>query len=457
MMIAGAGPACHIQYGVDMNPGAHVVISSKQPLLWWRAIYVQVLIAIALGTLLGWAAPSLGVEVRPLGDLFIRLVRMLLIPIVFATVTVGIAKMSNLKQLGRVGVLTLLYFEIMSSLALIVGLVIANLVRPGAGINADLSHANLGSIASYTKPHVGSSGIDLVLNIVPESIVQAFAQGEMLPVLFFAVMFGIGLSMKGRASKVAIETLDSMLAGLFGVMGIVMRLAPLGAFGAMGFTVGRYGLSSLLQLGQLMACVYLTCAVFIVLVLGGVARASGFSIIRFLHFIRPEIAIVFGTCSSETVLPQLMEKLQRAGCSEPVVGLVMPAGITFNPDGSAIYLSFATLFIAQATNVSLSLSQQLGLLLVLLITSKGSAGVAGSAFIALAATLSSTDVLPVAGLTLLLGVDRFMNEARAVTNTIGNALATVVVAQWEGCLDRAQFARALGGQLVPTEELPVEG
>jgi len=407
----------------------------------WHSIYFQVLLAIAVGIGLGWADPYIGTQMKVFGDLFIRCVRMLLVPIVFATITVGIARMVDLKQLGRVGLRTVIYFEVASTLALAIGLIVGNVFKPGDGINADLSHADMSSIAKFTKPH--ASMTDSILHVVPDSIVQSFANGDILPVLLFSVLFGVGLSIKREATQGAIDTLDSFLHGLFAVMEMVMRLAPLGAFGAMAFTVGKYGLGSLLYLAKLVICVYGSSALFVFVVLGTIARLAGFRIVPFLKFIRTEIAIVLGTCSSESVLPQLMQKLERAGCSKPIVGLVMPTGITFNPDGSSIYLSLATLFIAQATNTPMSITQQLALLAVLLLTSKGSAGVAGAGFIALAATLSTVDSLPVAGLTLLLGVDRFMNEARAITNTIGNAVATVVIAKWEGVLDQEMFESAI--------------
>jgi aerobic C4-dicarboxylate transport protein len=422
----------------DMPP----IGSTRNATPVWRTLYAQVLFAVALGIAFGWAYPRLGVQVKVLGDLFIRLVRMLLVPIVFASVATGIARLSDLKELGRIGVRTVLYFEIVSTLALLIGVLVANLVKPGAGLNADLSRADTSTIAPYMKQE-SASGIDFIVNIVPDNMVQALAKGDILPVLFIAVLFGVGLSIKRQAAQPAIAIVESLLEGLFGMMSIVMRFAPLGAFGAMGFTIGRYGLESLVQLGQLLICFYLTCAAFIFLVLGGIAAIAGFSILRFLKLIRAEIAIVLGTCSSESVMPQLLEKLERIGCPRPVVGLVIPAGITFNPDGSAIYLSLATLFIAQATNTPLDVGQQLALLAVMLLTSKGSAGVAGAGFIALAATLGASNALPVAGLALLLGIDRFMNEARAVTNTIGNAVAAVIVSKWEGTLDSSRFADSL--------------
>jgi aerobic C4-dicarboxylate transport protein len=375
------------------------------------------------------------------GDFFIRCVKMVLIPIIFLTITVGVARMTDIKRLGAVGIKTILYFEVISTMALAIGLIVGNLVQPGAGFNVDVSKIDTASIATFQKS--SATLAETIFTLVPENILWAMSKGEILPVLIFAVLFGVGLSLSGKFAQSAVDAMDSALHGFFGVMRIVMRLAPIGAFGALAFTIGKYGISSVVNLALLVACVYLTSAFFIVFVLGAVARIARVPMLKFLRYIRAEIAIVLGTCSSESVLPQLMEKLERAGCPKPIVGLVMPAGITFNPDGSAIYLSLAALFISQATNTTLSLTDQIALLAVMLVTSKGSAGVAGAAFIALAATLATTHTLPVAGLALLLGVDRFMNEARAVTNTIGNALATLVVSRWQGELDDKAMMQAL--------------
>lgn len=405
------------------------------------SLYFQVLIGVAAGIAVGWLFPSVAVPLKSLGDFFIRCVKMLLVPIVFATIAVGIARMTDIKELGRVGIKTILYFELASTAALIIGMIVGNVFAPGAGLNVDPATIDTKSIAGFSKP--ATSFFDSIFHLVPDNIVRAFSNGDILPVLVFAVLFGIGLSLHRKATQQAVDALDGVLSALFGVMAMVMWLAPIGAFGAMAFTVGKYGLGSLLSLAKLVACVYGTSILFVLVVLGGIAKLCKIQILPFLRFIRAEIAVVLGTCSSESVLPQLIEKLERCGCPKPIVGLVMPAGITFNPDGSAIYLSLAVIFIAQATNTPLDLVQQLGLLAVLLLTSKGSAGVAGAAFIALAATLSTTNAIPVAGLALLLGVDRFMNEARAVTNTIGNALATVAISVWEGGFDRQAYERAL--------------
>jgi len=418
-----------------------VMVPKKSPPRVWSAIYFQVVIAAIFGIGLGWYLPALGTEMKIFGEFFIRCVKMVVIPIIFLTITVGVARMTDIKRLGAVGIKTILYFEVISTMALAIGLIVGNLVQPGAGFNVDVSKIDTTSIATFQKS--STTLADTIFTLVPENILWAMSKGEILPVLIFAVLFGIGLSLSGKFAQSAVDAMDSALHGFFGVMRIVMRLAPIGAFGALAFTIGKYGISSVVNLALLVACMYLTAAFFIVFVLGAVARIARVPMLKFLRYIRAEIAIVLGTCSSESVLPQLMEKLERAGCPKPIVGLVMPAGITFNPDGSAIYLSLAALFISQATNTTLSLTDQIGLLAVMLVTSKGSAGVAGAAFIALAATLATTHTLPVAGLALLLGVDRFMNEARAVTNTIGNALATLVVSRWQGELDDKAMMQAL--------------
>jgi aerobic C4-dicarboxylate transport protein len=417
--------------------------ASAQP--FWRSLYVQVIVAITLGAVLGLIAPHVGAQLNILGDAFTRLIRMVLVPVVFATVTLGIARMADIKKLGRLGSKTLIYFEVVSTLALLVGLIAANLLRPGAGLNVDVATLDHSAVARFVPKAPGaSSWVDQLIAVIPANVFEAFVAGDMLPILFFAVIFGTGLSLTPKQSAAFIGVLESALAGLFSVMGIVMRLAPLAAFGGMAFTVGKFGWMALAQLLGLAAAAYGASALFVWLVLGAIAACAGFNILKFLAFIKDELFIVFGTCSSESVLPRLMQKLEAAGCARPVVGLVMPAGVVFNPDGSAIYLSLAVQFIAQATNTPLDLAHQLGLLAVLMLTSKGSAGVAGAGFVALAATLNSTSSVPVEGLALLLGVDRFMNEARAVTNTIGNAVATVVIARWEGLLERETFRTTLG-------------
>ncbi|RDK04923.1 dicarboxylate/amino acid:cation symporter [Cupriavidus lacunae] len=411
-------------------------------------LYVQVLLGVSAGVALGVWAPDIASDLKPLGDIFIKLIKMVFAPIIFATVVLGIARMENMKELGRVGVRALIYFEVLSTFALALGLLVVNVVQPGHGMNIDPAHLDTKAIASYThaaeKPH---TFIDFMMNLVPTSIVDALAKNDILQILVFATLFGIALSHIGARARPVVDFLDSFTHGIFTVVGMIMRLAPIAAFGAMAFTVGKYGLGSVVSLGKLMGTMYITCFLFVVIVLGGVARLSGFSLWKFLKYIRDEIFTVLGTSSSESVVPQLMRKLENAGVSKPVVGLVVPAGLTFNPDGQCIYYTMAAIFVAQATNTPLTLMDQLIVLGVLLLTSKGSAGVTGSGFITLAATLASLGKIPVAGMVLLLGVDRFMSEARAITNTIGNAVGTLAIARWVGAVDRQQLADALDGKL----------
>ncbi|NDY92891.1 C4-dicarboxylate transporter DctA [Ideonella livida] len=411
-------------------------------------LYVQVLIGVSAGVLLGLFAPQLGTDLKPLGDAFIRLIKMVFAPVIFATVVLGIARMENMKELGRVGARALIYFEVLSTFALLLGLVVVNLVQPGVGMNVDASQLDTKAIANYTAAAAKPTGtVDFLLNLVPISVVDALAKNDILQILVFATFFGVALSQLGSRAKPVVDFLEAFTHAIFAVVNMVMRLAPLAAFGAMSFTIGKYGLGAIVQLGQLMATMYLTCFLFVTLVLGAIARWCGFSLWRFLRYIRDELFTVLGTSSSESVVPQLMRKLERAGISKPVVGLVVPSGLTFNPDGQCIYYTMAAIFVAQATNTPLTLTDQLVVLGVLLLTSKGSAGVTGSGFITLAATLASMGKIPVAGMVLLLGVDRFMSEARAITNTIGNAVGTVAIARWVGAVDREQLQRALDGQL----------
>ncbi|TCK36219.1 DAACS family dicarboxylate/amino acid:cation (Na+ or H+) symporter/aerobic C4-dicarboxylate transport protein [Paraburkholderia sp. BL8N3] len=405
-------------------------------------LYVQVLIGIIAGILLGHFYPDIGSQLKPLGDLFIKLIRMLLAPIIFASVVVGIARMSNLHEAGRVGVKAVLYFEIASTIALVVGLVVVNIIKPGAGMNIDPAHIDSSSIATYTQAAKQHGMLDFFMSIVPNSIVGAFANGEILPVIFFSVLLAIALAKLGPRTAPFVDMLDMFLQGMFGVVRIVMYVAPIGAFGGMAFTIAKYGIGTLASFGQLMLCLYLTSIFFVVVVLGLVMRMCGLSLWKFLRYIKDELFITLGTASTEAVLPQMLIKMEKMGCSRPVVGMVLPTGYTFNADGTAIYLTMAAMFIAQAMNVHLTLWDQLLVLGVLLLTSKGSAGVAGAGFVALAATLATMHKIPVEGLVLLLGVDRFLNEARAVTNLIGNGVATVVVARWEGELDM-KTARAM--------------
>jgi aerobic C4-dicarboxylate transport protein len=410
-----------------------------------RSLYFQVIVAIVLGVLLGTLYPDAGAMMKPLGDGFIKLIKMLIAPVIFCTVVTGIVGVEDMKKVGKTGGLALIYFEVMSTVALIVGLAVANIVRPGSGLNVDPHTLDTGAVAAYTGAGKLQSATDFLLNVIPTTVVDAFAKGEILQVLLFAVLFGFALQRLGSRGAPMLGFIDVLSQALFGIVAVVMRLAPLGAFGAMAFTIGKYGFASLLALGELMASFYVTCLVFIFGALGLVARLHGFSIWRFVRYIRDELFIVLGTSSSESVLPRMIAKLQKLGAAKPVVGLVIPAGYSFNLDGTSIYLTMATLFIAQATNTPMSLLQQLTLLAVLLLTSKGAAGVTGSGFIVLAATLSSVGTLPVAGLALILGIDRFMSEARALTNVIGNGVATLVVAKWTGELDVVTMRGELQG------------
>jgi aerobic C4-dicarboxylate transport protein len=411
-----------------------------------RSLYFQVIVAIVLGVLLGTLYPDAGAMMKPLGDGFIKLIKMLIAPVIFCTVVMGIAGVEDMKKVGKTGGLALAYFEVMSTVALVVGLAVANIVRPGSGLNVDPHTLDTGAVAAYTGAGKLQSVTDFLLNVIPTTVVDAFAKGEILQVLLFAVLFGFALQRLGSRGAPMLGFIDLLSQALFGIVAVVMRLAPLGAFGAMAFTIGKYGFASLLALGELMASFYLTCLVFIFGALGLVARLHGFSIWRFVAYIRDELFIVLGTSSSESVLPRMIAKLQKLGAAKPVVGLVIPAGYSFNLDGTSIYLTMATLFIAQATNTPMNLLQQLTLLAVLLLTSKGAAGVTGSGFIVLAATLSSVGTLPVAGLALILGIDRFMSEARALTNVIGNGVATLVVAKWTGELDVVTMRGELQGK-----------
>ena len=414
-----------------------------------RKLYVQVLIAVVAGAMLGHFLPNFATELKVLSDIFIRMIKMVLAPVIFCSVVLGIARMENMKELGRIGVKALLYFEVASTIALLFGLAVVNLLRPGEGMNVDAARLNASSVSQYTEAATKQDGIlGFIVHAVPQSVVEAFAKGDILQILFFGVLLGIALSQIGAASRPAVAFMDSFLTAVFKIVSMVMRVAPLGAFGAMAFTIGAYGLGSLVSLGKVLMCVYLSCILFVVFGFGLVARLSGFSLWKFLKFIRDEIFTVAGTCSSESVLPQLMRKLELAGVPKPVVGLVVPGGLSFNADGSAIYFTVAAIFIAQATNTPLSLFEQLTILGVLMLTSKGSAGVAGAGFVTLAATLAAMHSIPVSGLVLLLGVDRFMAEARSVTNTIGNAVGAVAVAAWEKSLDREKLAAALDGRLV---------
>jgi aerobic C4-dicarboxylate transport protein len=420
----------------------------------YRSLYFQVITAIVIGVGLGHFYPETGAAMKPLGDGFIKLIKMIIAPIIFCTVVVGIAGMEDMKKVGRTGGYALLYFEIVSSIALIVGLTIVNIVQPGAGMNIDPASLDTRGIAAYAKPGQMQSTTDFLLNIIPGTVVDAFAKGEILQVLLIAVLFGFSLHQFGGRGTLVFDFVEKTSHVLFSIVGVIMKLAPIGAFGAMAFTIGKYGLGSLLSLGKLMATFYLTCLVFILLVLGLIAKTHGFSILKFIRYIKEELLIVLGTSSSESVLPRMMAKMENLGVKKSTVGLVIPTGYSFNLDGTSIYLTMAAVFIAQATSTPMTLTQQLTLLAVLLLTSKGAAGVTGSGFIVLAATLSAVGQVPVAGLALILGIDRFMSEARALTNLVGNGVATVVVGAWCGELDTARMQRVLDNESADDAEEP---
>lgn len=407
------------------------------------SLYFQVLLAITLGVILGHIYPDLGADMKPLGDGFVKLIKMIIAPVIFCTVVTGIAGMESMKEVGKTGAIALLYFEVVSTIALIIGLCVVNLLQPGAGMNVDPATLDASAISSYAEQAKAQGIIPFLLDVIPGSVIGAFASGNILQVLLFAVLFGFSLHHIGEKGKVIFNVIDSFSQVIFGIINMIMRLAPVGAFGAMAFTIGKYGIGSLVQLGQLIACFYMTCLLFIFLVLGSIARANGFSILRFISYIREELLIVLGTSSSESVLPRMLVKMEALGCKKSVVGLVIPTGYSFNLDGTSIYLTMAAIFIAQATNTPLDLFQQITLLVVLLISSKGAAGVTGSGFIVLAATISAVGHLPLAGLALILGIDRFMSEARALTNLIGNGVATLVVALYCDQLDEQQMHEAL--------------
>jgi aerobic C4-dicarboxylate transport protein len=424
------------------------------PKPFYRSLYFQVIAAIVIGVLLGHFYPQTGEAMKPLGDGFIKLIKMVIAPIIFCTVVVGIAGMEDMKKVGKTGGLALMYFEIVSSVALIVGLLIINVVKPGVGMNIDAASLDTKGIAAYTKPGQMASTTEFLLNVIPNTVVDAFAKGEILQVLLFAVLFGFALHKFGGRGTLVFDFIEKFSHVLFSIVGYIMKVAPIGAFGAMAFTIGKYGVGSLMQLGQLMATFYVTCVIFIFVVLGAIARFHGFSIWKFIKYIKEELLIVLGTSSSESVLPRMMTKMENLGARKSVVGLVIPTGYSFNLDGTSIYLTMAAVFIAQATNTPMTIGQQITLLLVLLLTSKGAAGVTGSGFIVLAATLSAVGHVPVAGLALILGIDRFMSEARALTNLIGNGVATVVVAKWTGDLDTARMREVLNNETAVDADEP---
>ena len=413
----------------------------RQP--FYKMLYVQVLFAITVGILLGHFYPETGVALKPLGDGFVKLIKMVIAPIIFCTVVSGIAGMQDMKAIGKTGGYALLYFEIVSTIALMIGLVVVNVVQPGVGMHIDPATLDASKIAAYAQAGEAQSTIGFLLNVIPSTVVGAFANGDILQVLFFSVIFAFALQRMGEFGRPVLEFIDRIAHVMFGIINMIMKLAPIGAFGAMAFTIGQYGVGSLVQLGQLMICFYITCVFFVLVVLGGIARAHGFSVLRLIRYIREELMIVLGTSSSESALPRMLTKMEKLGANKSVVGLVIPTGYSFNLDGTSIYLTMAAVFIAQATDTPMDITHQITLLLVLLVASKGAAGVTGSGFIVLAATLSAVGHLPVAGLALILGIDRFMSEARALTNLVGNGVATLVVAKWCKQLDEDTLQREL--------------
>lgn len=426
----------------------------RQP--FYKHLYVQVLAAIIAGILLGHFYPEIGAQLKPLGDAFIKLVKMIIAPVIFLTVATGIAGMSDMKKVGRVAGKAMLYFFTFSTLALIVGLVVANVVQPGAGMHIDPATLDAAAVATYTEKAHDSSIVGFLMNIIPTTIVGAFADGDILQVLFFSILFGISLALVGERGKPVTDFLQAVIAPVFKLVAILMKAAPIGAFGAMAFTIGKYGIGSVTNLAMLIGTFYLTSFLFVAVILGAVCRYNGFSILALIRYIKEELLLVLGTSSSEAALPGLMNKMEKAGCKRSVVGLVIPTGYSFNLDGTNIYMTLAALFIAQATDIQLPLGDQILLLAVAMLSSKGAAGITGAGFITLAATLSVVPSVPVAGMALILGIDRFMSECRALTNFIGNAVATVVVARWEGELDQTLFHAALGGKVLEEDDIQPE-
>jgi aerobic C4-dicarboxylate transport protein len=426
--------------------------TGRQPI--YRSLYAQVITAILIGVLVGHFFPQTGEALKPLGDGFIKLIKMIIAPIIFCTVVVGIAGMEDMKRVGKTGGYALLYFEVVSTIALIVGLVVVNVLRPGEGMHVDPATLDTKGIAAYTGPGKLQGTVDFLLAIIPTTVVDAFAKGEMLQVLLFSLLFGFALHRFGGRGTLVFDGIEKTSHVLFAIVGMIMKVAPIGAFGAMAFTIGKYGVGSLLSLAKLMGAFYATCFIFVFVVLGLIARLHGFSVWKFIKYIKEELFIVLGTSSSESVLPRMMAKLENLGVRKSTVGLVIPTGYSFNLDGTSIYLTMAAVFIAQATDTPMTLTQQLTLLGVLLLTSKGAAGVTGSGFIVLAATLSAVGHVPVAGLALILGIDRFMSEARALTNLVGNGVATVVVGKWTGDLDTGRLQAVLNNETAAEADAP---
>ncbi|MCK8787185.1 dicarboxylate/amino acid:cation symporter [Roseomonas sp. NAR14] len=427
----------------------------RKPRKFYQHLYVQVLAAITIGILLGHYQPALATEMKPLGDAFIKLVKMIIAPVIFLTVVTGIAGMRDMGKVGRVAGKAMLYFLCFSTLALVIGMVVANVVRPGAGLNIDPASLDARAVSGYAARAHESTLVGFLTNIIPSTPISAFASGDILQVLFFSVLLGISLSLIGEKADPLMTVLNSLSTAMFRLVAILMKAAPIGAFGAMAFTIGKYGIGSIASLALLIATFYFTSILFVLVVLGAVARYNGFSILALIRYIKEELLLVLGTSSSEAALPTLMEKLEKAGCAKSVVGLVVPTGYSFNLDGTNIYMTMAALFIAQAVGIDLSIWDQVLLLLVAMLSSKGAAGITGAGFITLAATLSVVPSVPVAGMALILGIDRFMSECRALTNFIGNAVATIVVARWEGELDRDQLNAALSGTVAERPVLAV--
>ena len=418
-----------------MKDAAVSPVAPAKPKRLYKSLYFQVICAITIGVLLGYFYPELGAQMKPLGDAFIKLIKMIIAPVIFLTVVHGIASMKDLKKVGRVGVKALIYFEVLTTIALIIGLLVVNIWQPGAGMNVDPSTLDTAAIAAYTTKAASQSTVDFFLHIIPSTAIGAFAEGDILQVLLFSLLFAFALHMVGERGESVLKMVDDLAQVVFAIVAIIMRAAPIGAFGAMAFTIGKYGIGTLVSLGSLMAAFYTTCLLFIFVVLGIIAKLAGFNILKFIRYIKEELLIVLGTSSSESVLPRMIAKMENLGVDKSVAGLVIPTGYSFNLDGTCIYLTMAAIFLAQATNTELTIAQELGIIAILLLTSKGAAGVTGSGFIVLASTLAAVGDIPVASIALILGVDRFMSEARALTNLIGNGVATVVVAKWENALD----------------------
>ena len=437
---------------MQFNPQAGAGTPARKP--FYRVLYIQVIMAIILGAVIGHFWPQLGADLKPLGDAFIKLVKMIIAPLIFITIVTGLAGMGDLKGVGSVAGKAFGYFFVFSTLALVVGLIVANVVQPGTGMNIDPATLDPAAVQGYAAKAHESTLTGFMMEIIPTTLISAFTEGNILQVLFVAILFGVGVILVGEPAKPIIRLFEAAGQIIFRVVDILMKLAPIGAFGAFAFTIGKYGIGSVMNLAELVLTFYITSAIFVLVILGAVARVNGFSILALIRYLKEEILLVLGTSSSESALPRLMEKMEKAGCARPVVGMVVPTGYSFNLDGTNIYMTLAALFIAQATNTDLTLGQQLTLLAVAMLSSKGAAGVTGAGFITLAATLSVVPSVPLAGMALILGVDRFMSECRSITNFIGNAVATVVVSRWENALDKEQFDAVMKGSAAPAVAAP---